>query len=242
MRGKKRVLGFFFLGLLSISVISAKNNSEVEIGFSGDFVSSYVWRGFKQAGASIQPSLSAEYKGFSVGAWASTDIAGNDKKEVDFSLGYSTKGLTIGVTDYWWDGEMGKRYFSYPTSDNMGHMLEGNISYSFSGSFPLTLSWNTFFMGKGNKKVDGSNSYSTYIEALYPFSVNNVDMFLSSGFIPWKSTVYGAGMDGFKFVSVQFGVSKTLKINEKFSFPLFANVIINPAVEDIHFVFGITIR
>jgi len=245
MKGKKIVSGcLLFLGLSTIGGISAQKTPDIDISLSGDFVSSYVWRGFKQAGASVQPSLSVGAAGFSLGAWASTDIAGNGNKEVDFVLSYSIKGLTLSATDYWWDGEFAERYFSYPDkeTENMGHMLEVGLSYTLAESFPLSLSWNTFLLGRGNKKADGDNSFSTYVEASYPFVVKGVDMSVSAGFIPWESAVYGADMDGFKFTSIGVGASKEVKINDRFNIPVFANIIANPAREDIHFVFGITIK
>lgn len=202
MKIEKIVLSVFLLGLLPIIGLKAQQRSDVDIELSGDFVSSYVWRGFKQAGASVQPSLSATYKGISLSAWASTDIAGKDKKEVDFSLGYSISGLSISLTDYWWDGEGANKYFSYPQDGSFGHMLEAGFSYTLPKSFPLTFSWNTFFLGKGNKKANGDNSFSTYIEASYPFSVKGVDLSISAGFLPWESAVYGSGMDRFKFTSL----------------------------------------
>lgn len=242
MKTKKIVLGLFSVVLSSFGYIGSQEPEKVDVDLSGDLVSSYVWRGFKQAGASVQPSISVGRKGLSLSAWASTDIAGNDKKEVDFTLGYSVSGLSMTLTDYWWDGEYANRYFSYPEDGNSGHLFEAGLSYAFPESFPLSLSWNTFFLGKGNKKADGDNSFSTYIEASYPFSIKDVDFAISAGFIPWESAVYGPDMDGFKFTSVQFGAAKEIKINERFSLPVFANIIANPAVEDIHFVFGCTIK
>lgn len=146
---KKIVLGVLFLSL-SFSAYSQENKPDIKL--SADIVNSYVWRGFKQSGASVQPYLGVEYKGFSLSGWASTDIGGNDKKEVDFSFGYSISGFNFRLTDYWWDGEYANRYFSSPRESNSGHMLELGISYTLSESFPLSLSWNTFFLGKEIKK------------------------------------------------------------------------------------------
>ncbi|NDW08068.1 hypothetical protein [Dysgonomonas sp. 520] len=230
--------------LLSASLFVTKINAQtgVSVNLEADVVSSYVWRGFKQAGASIQPSLGVEYKGVSLSAWASTDIAGDDKKEVDFTLGYAVSGFNASLTDYWWDGEYANRYFSYPAEGNAGHLLEASISYTLSEAFPLTVSWNTFLLGRGNKKANGDNSFSTYIEASYPFVVKDMEFSISAGFIPWESAVYGADMDGFKFTNIQLGATRDIKINERFSLPVFANIIANPAVEDIHFVFGFRIK
>lgn len=244
MKTKQKI--HVLLIMLSLSVLtkqaSAQTSQDIEFNLSGDLVSSYVWRGFKQAGASVQPALSVSAKDFTLGVWGSTDIAGKDKKEVDFYASYTKSGFQLKITDYWWDGEGVGRYFSYPEEDYSGHLLEAGVTYTLPERFPLSLSWNTFFLGKGNKKANGDNSFSTYIELAYPFRVNDVDLTVSTGFIPWNSAVYGPEMDGFKFTSIQFGASKDIKITESFSVPLYINVIGNPAREDIHLVLGITIK
>jgi hypothetical protein len=242
MEAKKVVLSVFIATLSPVGCMYAQESGKVEANLSGDLVSSYVWRGFKQAGASVQPSLSVGCKGWSLSAWASTDIGGNGNKEVDFSLGYAARGFGIALTDYWWDGEGANRYFSRPADGNPGHLLEAGVSYALPGSFPLSLSWNTFLLGEGNKKANGDNSFSTYVEVAYPFTVKEVDFTVSAGFLPWESAVYGSEMDGFKCTSVQLGAAKEVKIGERFSLPVFAHIIANPAVEDVHFVLGITIK
>lgn len=240
MKNKKAVLGLVILFILSVGKTSAQSDSPVSVNLSGDLVSSYVWRGFKQAGASVQPALSVSAKGFTLGAWGSTDIAGNDKKEVDFYLSYAASGFALTVTDYWWDGEGAHRYFSGPNDGYTGHSLETSLAYTFPQSFPLSIAWNTFVLGKGNKKANGDNAFSTYVEVAYPFSVQGVDFKVATGFTPWESPIYPT--DKFKFTSIQVGASKVVQINDRFSVPVFANIIANPAQEDIHFVFGITIR
>lgn len=240
MKNRKAVLGLIILLATSMGQISAQSESAVDINLSGDLVSSYVWRGSKQAGASVQPALSVSAKGFTLGAWGSTDISGNNSKEVDFYASYAKSGIAFTVTDYWWDGEYVNRYFSSPEEDYSGHMLETSLGYTFAESFPLTATWNTFVLGRGNKKANGDNSFSTYIELSYPFSAKGVDFKIGTGFTPWESAVYKT--DGFKFTSIHLGASKEVKINDSFSIPVFANIIANPAQEDIHFVFGITIK
>ncbi|SBW05217.1 TorF family putative porin [uncultured Dysgonomonas sp.] len=235
---KKVCLVIILFGLLS--TVQIKAQSEIEVDLGADLVSSYVWRGFKQAGASVQPGISASLAGFSLSAWGSTDLASEGKKEVDFTAAYEKSGFKVAVTDYWWDGEGANRYFSSPNDGFNGHYLEATLGYTLPEAFPLSLTWNTFLLGKGNKKENGDNSYSTYIELAYPFSVKGVDMGISAGFTPWESSVYPTS--GFKFTSIALSASKSIKINDSFSLPVFANIIANPAVEDIHFVFGISIR
>ena len=47
-----------------------------EFTIQGDLVSSYVWRGFYQTGASFQPTLGFGVGDFSLTAWGSTDFDG----------------------------------------------------------------------------------------------------------------------------------------------------------------------
>lgn len=233
---------FFTLLFLCMFSIPVKSQSQIEVDLGADLVSSYVWRGHKQAGASVQPYLSASISGFSLGAWASTDLTSKDgKKEVDFSASYTIGGFKAAITDYWWDGENQFRYFSSPAEGNNGHYLEATLGYTLPEKFPLSITWNTFLLGKGNKKIDGENSYSTYIELAYPFSVKEIDMSISTGFVPWHSAVYGTS-SGLKFTSVALSASKGIKITDSYTLPVFANIICNPAMEDIHFVFGISIK
>lgn len=237
---KKAKVEVVLVILFVMSVGFVKAQSDLGVNLSGDIVSSYIWRGFKQADASVQPALSVSYKRFTLGAWGSTDITGKDKKEVDFYASYASSGFSFTVTDYWWDGEGVYRYFSSPKKGNSGHLLEVGASYVMSESFPLTVGWNTFLLGKGNEKANGDNSFSTYVELTYPFSIQNVDFKVGSGFTPWQSTVYGT--DKFKVTSVLLGASKSIKITDSFQLPLFANIIANPAQEDIYFVLGITLK
>lgn len=240
---RKAYLNIILLSLLSVP--ETKAQSKIGIALGADIVSSYVWRGSRVAGASVQPYVSASISKFSLGAWGSSDISpdfssSKGYKEVDFYASYSVADLKFTITDYWWDGNEAFRYFSSPASGYSGHMLEGSFAYTLPCLFPLTLSWNTFFLGKGNKKENGKNSFSTYVEAAYPFTVKAVDLKAGVGFSPWESTIYGTS--GFEFTNIMLGASKHVKITDSFSLPLFANIITNPSTEDINFVFGITIK
>ena len=232
----------FFIVLLLGLFIGSTKAQDATVDLYGDFVSSYVWRGIKQAGASVQPSLSVGYKGFTLGAWGSTELSGDTKKEVDFTAGYSISNFSVSVTDYWWDGEYVERYFSAPKDGNAGHLLEVGLSYQLPEKYPLKLSWYSFVMGEGNKKADGKNSFSSYVEASYPFTFQEVDFEMGVGAIPWTSPVYGEKMRGFKVSSVKLTATREVKITDKFSVPIFANIIANPASEDMHFIFGFRLQ
>lgn len=217
----------------------SQNKAEVKGG--ADLVSAYIWRGTYNAGASVQPSLSVGWKGLTLGAWGSVDFGGNGKKEVDLSLTYRIKGFTVGVTDYWWEGEGALKYFHYSKAST-AHRWEGNLSYQLPfAKFPLVLSWNTMFAG-ADYDSNGERAYSTYIEALYPFSIGKVDMSVFAGAAPWHSPSFLPSENrGFSVCNVGAGAQYSLRCSDNFSIPLFSRLLFNPATEDIHLVFGLSL-
>ena len=86
------------------SVMLAQDKVEASVG--ADLVSGYIWRGQDLGGVSIQPSLGIAYKGFSLGAWGSVGFESTDTKEFDLTLGYSTGGFSVSVTDYWFNTQV----------------------------------------------------------------------------------------------------------------------------------------
>lgn len=222
--------------------LTATAQQKVTISGGADLVSAYIWRGSYNAGASVQPSIGLNVGGFYVGAWGSTDFGGNGKKEVDLSVNYSIKGFTIGLTDYWWAGEGAYKYFHY-ANNKTSHLFEGNLSYTLPcEKFPLAISWNTIFAG-ADYGDDDKRDYSTYIELNYPFAIGSVDMKAKLGAAPWQSPAFlPADNNGFSVCNVAVSAQKTIKCNDRFSIPLFSELIFNPATEDIHIVFGVSLK
>lgn len=225
-----------------LSTICASAQQNVKIGGGADLVSSYIWRGAYNAGASIQPTIEMNYRGFALGAWGNVDFGGNGKKEVDLSLRYSIEGLTVGITDYWWAGEGVYKYFHY-SKENTAHLFEGNLSYVLPfEKFPLSIACNTIFAG-ADRDENGKRCYSTYFELSYPFSVSDIDMVAKVGAAPWFSPAFlPSEGEGFKVCNVAFAARKSIRCSENFSLPLFSELIFNPAIEDIYLVFGLSLR
>lgn len=226
--------------LLMSSTTFAQEEKQFEIAPAADLVSSYVWRGVYQTGASVQPSITVSYAGVSLTAWGSTDFSSMsdpDKgKEFDLTVGYGIGGFSIGVTDYWWAGE-GHRYGDYSNS----HFFEGTVGYHFGKSFPLGITWSTMFAG-GDKKADGDQQLSTYVEAAYDFNVLGVDVTPGIGVSPWTGMYHRAGKDGFSFCSISLKASKEIKITDSFSLPVFAQAIVAPNQDNVFLVFGLSIK
>lgn len=221
---------------------SAIAQQKVTVKGGADLVSSYIWRGSYNAGASFQPTLSASVAGFTLGAWGSMDFTGQQRKEVDLSLNYTIKGFTIGVTDYWWEGEGKFKYF-HLAEGSTAHRFEANLAYQLPvENFPLIISWNTMFAGN-DYDMNGKRNYSTYIELLYPFAAGkNINMTAFVGATPWHSpSILPSDNRGFSVCNVGVSAQYAIKCSDKFAIPIFSRLIFNPAMEDIHIVFGVSL-
>ena len=237
-----KIYSFIIAAMLLMSVTS---KAQTDFSFGADFVSSYMWRGVATAGASIQPAVDLTAGGFSIGAWGSVEVAGFGYKEVDLAIGYSIGGFSIGLTDYWWDGEGAFNYFKFK-EDQHSHLLEVNLEYELESG--LSFSWNTMVAGTGDKylaETDTKRAYSTYVEADYSFDVKDVSLTAALGFNPWKSNVlytgaYPYATDELAVTNISLIASKSISVTDRFSLPVFGQLAFNPATEDVFLVFGIS--
>lgn len=218
------------------SLASTQTNAQ-QFQVQGDLVSSYVWRGMYQTGASIQPTLGFQAGGFSLTAWGSTDFDGYKasegaaSKEIDLTAAYTfgKTGMTVSVADLWWGA---------------GHHFEAGLSYVLPlKKFPLSVAWYTIFAGQ-DKKITPSGkekqNYSSYVELNYPFSLKSVDLNVTCGMVPYAAPQYYCNR--FAVTNVAFKGSYRIKITDSFALPIFAQAIWNPRLEDAHLVFGITLK
>ena len=222
-----------FLSLFTISVagygqeVNTDKKLTVEVG--ADLVSTYVWRGMYQTGASIQPALSLSAYCVTIGAWGSTDFS-TYAKEVDFLLSYRVKGFSAGIAGYWWRGEHAP-YFTECGS----HHLEASLGYTFPEKIPLTLEANMILTGDEDKNEKGKKFYSTYISAGFPFSIKNTEWEAGIGISPWKG-MYG---NHFNVVAINAKVTKNLSLSTEYTLPVFVELIFSPAQNNAFLVFGI---
>jgi hypothetical protein len=246
--------------ILAAFTINAQESKSFELSAGSDIVSKYVWRGVNQGqGAAFQPTLGLSWKGLSLSAWGSTGFANPEAYEFDISLGYSIAGLSVALTDYYWDGHSSETPFT-PDVDATGnlievrnpnytsygfydksHHLELSAAWSFGESLPLTLSVATMIgFNDPSLTEPDKNNYSTYINAGYDFTAGDVALTASVGVTPWGSALWGSGKDEFEFADISLKGSKELKITETFSLPVFAQGIISPATQSAHLVFGLS--
>ena len=230
---KIKVLAICAIAVLAVSNIKAQ-------GFStgADIVSSYVWRGIPQedvtgvkGGApNIQPYAAFTTGKLTLGSWASSSFAGG-LKEVDL---YATVALSskfaVTLTDYYYNFASQPNYFKY--NNGTGHVFEGTLAYTGSA---FSASVNTMFAG-ADKKVNGDNALSTYVELGYQIApVAKIFLGGSLG----ASQTYGT--TGFGITNLGIKVSKSIAITDKFSLPVYAIVGANPYLKSTFFVAGVTL-
>lgn len=222
---------------LTSGVIHAQPQTEISIG--GDLVSTYVWRGVYQSGFSLQPEIGLSVGGFTVGVWGSTDL--DNFKEVDLSVGYSVRGFSVGVTDYWWGGQrLGDGRFAPYFKYGDTHYFEGTLAYEFGEKFPLGISWSTMFAG-ADKKENGDRAWSSYVELAYPFSVGSVELTAAAGAAPWAAPTWlPGGYDGFQISNVSLKASRAIPVSEKYEIPLFVQLAVNPQLNYMNLVIGLS--
>ncbi len=232
----KKFLALTALATTMITMpVTANAQDELEASIGADLVSNYIWRGQKLGDAAIQPCISLDYKGFSLEAWGSYGITSTeDTKEIDLSLSYTVGGLTVGVNDYFVEGEGDPRYFMYEAR-RTAHTFEGTIGYDFD---IFSINAYTNFSG-ADYNDDGKRAYSTYVELAAPFTLGGLEWNASLGFVPMESAYYDT--NGFALTNVTLQADKEIKITDSFSLPVFGAITANPCSENVYLTFGISL-
>ncbi len=189
--------------------------------------------------------LGFTYKGFSLSAWGSQSLTNNadrDVQELDINLGYSIKGISVTITDYWWGGLHNPYgYYKHGPADNPvdgGHHFEATVAYNFGEKVPLSLSWSTWFAGADLHTSTDKRCYSTYIGASYNITcLNNITLTPSIGFTPWKGYYHEKAA----FTDISLKATKNATISDKISIPLFVQFIASPVNDHVYLVAGVGI-
>lgn len=221
--------------VLLAMAIPAAAQDKVEVNVGADVVSSYIWRGQDLGNASIQPTLSVGYRGFSLTAWGSAGFSKEDTKEFDLTLGYAGGGFSVSVTDYWFNN--GPGYFHYGAG-NTAHVFEAQVGYDFGF---LAANWYTNFAGNDGVNRSGHRAYASYLNLTAPFTLGGLEWAVSVGATPWANTFYNGGAGGFELTDIGIGASKEIRLTDRYALPVFARAIWNPATEGAYFVFGISL-
>jgi hypothetical protein len=236
---KKSTAVMMMVALAACGTTVSAQDSKGSFSVGADLVSSYIWRGAPQEldatgtatkqSPNFQPFVSYTIGGLTLGAWGSTSFI-SSVKEFDLYATYAfSSKLALTLTDYNWN--FSQDYFKY--SDGTDHVYEATLAYTGDESLPLSLSVNTMF-GGCDKKTNGDQAFSTYIEAGYQVA-SNAKVFL--GGAPLDTPMYGGG----GITNVGIKVSKAVEISDKFSLPVYGIAGFNPSAENAFLVVGVTL-
>lgn len=210
----------------------------VQVTLEADFVSLYIWRGQDLGHVSVQPTLGVSYKGLSLSVFGNAGISDHhDSYEVDVTLSYTWKNLTVGITDYWADegNDHDTKYFDY-AAHTTSHTYEAFLTYDFGWA---SLGWYTNFAGYDGLNEHDHRAYTSYVEVGVPFRLGGCDWNAALGVVPYATTFYDT--TGFAVTSVALRATYPLAITSKFSFPIFAELHANPRQEKLWTVFGVSL-
>lgn len=227
------------IAVLMSTAATAQESESVETTIAADVVNQYIWRGVDAGNVSLQPTLGVAYKGLSLTAWGSVGLTeSSDTKEFDFTLGYTTGGLNVGITDYWFSvgQDPDARYFKYD-AHGTNHVFEAFVGYDFG---VLSAQWYTNFAGNDGVNKDGKRAYSSYFEVNAPFRLATCEWTATLGAVPYATTTYGT--TGFAVTNIGLKATKDIKVTDTFSVPIFAGVTGNPCAQKAYLIFGFTLK
>jgi len=227
-----------------------EERDKINFDASVDLMSRFIWRGLNLGGSSpsIQPCLELNAGNFSVGSWAA--LSTNSlvtNQEVDLYASYTIADMfSITLMDYFTFSEdsASYRYFDL-NKDETSHVLELSVEYLGTEKVPLNLLIATNIYGNDAKRMDGSNLFSTYIEAGYSFDIKETSCNAFLGYTPTKPDLEN-GMPGYYgddagIINLGISAEKEIKITDHFCLPLKASLITNPQAENIFLVVGVTL-
>ena len=229
------------MAMMMATGLSAMAQDEIETTLAADVVNQYIWRGQDLGDVSLQPTLGISYKGLSLTAWGSVGLTDPmDNKEFDLTLSYTTGGLNIGITDYWFDAGLDPqgRYFKYD-AHGTNHVFEANIGYDFGVA---SVQWYTNFAGNDGLNKDGKRAYSSYAEVVVPFKLSAIDWTATVGAVPFATSFYNGWTSGFAVTNLSLKATMDIKVTDSFSIPVFGQIVGNPCTQNAYLVFGFTLQ
>lgn len=240
----RKTILLLFLNFIALFIYAQDSalvkQSRIEVDFSVDFVSSYVWRGLQfSEGINIQPVVSLKMDGFEFGVWGSGNFTAN-YNEIDLFSSYTFKGFTFGVVDYFFTGNQSinasNNYFDY-SANTTNHYIELSAGYENPGKYPFRLLVATFVYG-ADRDANNNNYFSSYIEFGYKLNMKHINFDFFIGGVVNDNFIY---LNDKGIINLGFKAEKEIKINDKFSLPVQLSLITNPVRQNVFFVFVITI-
>lgn len=244
-----------------VNSIEEEKTAKVTLNVGADLVSRYIWRGQNYGNSpAIQPTLSLDAFGFTLGAWGSYGLSRStfwiddstsveeNYSEIDLFVAYTYKYFTLMLTDYYVaipvDTLPGMNYFNWKNTTTW-HTMELTLILDGPEKFPIQFIASTLIYGADKGKdtngvygYGAGNNYSTYFELAYQFNIKGFGIKPFIGGIPFGSSWYGprAGIN-----NIGINVRKEIPLSKKFSLPVQSNLVFNPLSKKAYLVFILTL-
>jgi len=236
------------LTMLFVCIASISFAQDLSLNVGADVVSRYIWRGLNVNDAlNFQPTLSLSVSGFSFGFWGSYAIPVDSNnytysQEIDTYVGYNyafENGMSAGIiiTDYYYPNA-GIKWSDFNNYDNPAgpgaHTIETGVLLNGPECFPLSLA--------GYVNVYDDAGYNTYFQMDYSIIVAEVglDVFIGAAGGSADNPGY-YGVESFNVINLGVKATKSIKITEDYSLPVFVTFCANPNKEITYLIFGLTL-
>lgn len=208
----------FFIVICSLLVFitnDAISTDAIDLEFTVDFISKYIWRGQNLADDPVfQPSVTTSYESLTVTIWGSlelTNINGNscDFSEVDYSLDYSAGLPVIENVGY----SVGLIYYDFPGTDTKNTTeIYGGLNFDLPLDPSLTLYHDVEEAEGSYISLAAGHSIEKIIE-ISPDIPLGLDIGVSLGWGSGSYNKYYWGTDQSKINDLMFSLSFPVKIS-----------------------------
>ena len=255
---KKRLLGIIVLIIIA-QLNSFSQNRESKFNLNVDFSNRHTWRGGLTLGtACIKPSIEYNVNNFKIGAWGLYALD-TSYDEVDIYIGYNIGNFSFMAYDFYMPsaGYKNSNFSDYSQKTGL-HMFDFTASYTFSGEYPLTIMGaatyykpEAYMSEESIAKQGELSKLSTYLELSYPTKIAGKNISWTLGMAPGKSRYSRLFLDNgdklysqnaFYIVNMGLNISDKIKITDKFSLPISAELTYNPHQDKLYLQVNISLN
>lgn len=215
--------------------------------FEVNVANNHLWRGIEVSDGIVMTSTVAVHdakRKIRIGLWGGSNVTG-DYKEFNYFAELVHKGWKLALWDTYNfspDAAYNNREFFNYSARSTGRFLDATLSYRFSRSIPLALSWSTILFGRDRNTANTSNKYSTFVYVSCPLYKSEqwlLDVGCGGTFAlnrAGDSATFYSKHPG--IIHVQLGVRRDVQVTPDYTLPLHATILWNPECNCAFFQIG----
>lgn len=226
------------LPLFACAETDAQHNNETtskpanlsNFSLSAELNMKYVWRGLEYGNSPLMfGTLGYDYKGFN--AYALGGYATNgDFSEVVLGVSYTNKYFSFGFADFYYPSMSGEddKYIEFD-NHKTGHLVESFLTVTPFENVPMWMTLSSFIFGN-DKRADGKQAYSSYVELGYTHSFNDNNALSLSAGANLNKSFYTRYEKGFNVANITAKYTTGIPFG-KFVLPVSGSFIYNPIID-----------